>query len=66
LASMSLCKLFGVKLCTIIVAGCVDRRKSMRQGRGHTRLHRLREVLTQPNWQGRLTETDLMALTPLI
>jgi TnpA family transposase len=26
----------------------------------------LQEVLTQPHWQGRLTETDLRALTPLI
>jgi TnpA family transposase len=26
----------------------------------------LQEVLAQPNWQGRLTETDLRALTPLI
>jgi len=26
----------------------------------------LQEVLGQPNWQGRLTETDLRALTPLI
>ena len=25
----------------------------------------LQEVLAQPNWQGRLTETDLRALTPL-
>jgi len=26
----------------------------------------LQEVLAQPHWQGRLTETDLRALTPLI
>ncbi len=26
----------------------------------------LQEVLTQPHWQGRLTETDLRALTPLM
>ena len=26
----------------------------------------LQQVLSQPHWQGRLTETDLRALTPLI